>query len=332
MTRRFELAVAAILTAAACASASAHETRPAYLELRQTGPDTYEVLWSVPVPLAIGGALDVRLPEGCAPAGPAEQVDAADAFVDRWTVRCPGGLEGRSIAIDGLRPVLADALVRIERSDGTTQIILLTPDQPSFTASRASPRIAVAATYLRLGIEHILGGVDHLLFVLGLLLIVRNRWMLVKTVTAFTVAHSITLAAATLGRTYPPVGTLNALIAMSILFLGPEIVRAQRGGTSLTIRHPWVVAFAFGLLHGFGFASGLADLGLPAGEIPLALLMFNVGVEAGQLAFVALLLGLGLSLRVLEFRWSSWQQAVPAYVVGSLGAAWTIERVLALVG
>jgi len=175
-------------------------------------------------------------------------------------------------------------------------------------------------------------GVDHLLFVLGLLLIVSDRWMLVKTISAFTVAHSITLAIATLGYASAPIPPLNAAIALSILFLGPEIVKVWRGQTSFTIRHPWVVAFAFGLLHGFGFASGLTTMGLPQAEIPLALLLFNVGVEIGQLFFVTLILLLERSFSALEIRWPRLAEALPGYTVGALGAYWTIQRTLILLG
>jgi hypothetical protein len=171
-----------------------------------------------------------------------------------------------------------------------------------------------------------------MLFVLGLLLIVKDRWMLLKTVTAFTVAHSITLAIATLGYADAPALPLNAAIALSILFLGPEIVRSWRGESSFTISHPWVVAFAFGLLHGFGFATALTGAGLPRSDLPLALLSFNIGVEFGQLGFIALTLALERSFRVLEFCWPRWAQAVPGYAVGSLGAFWTIQRVAILLG
>jgi hypothetical protein len=164
---------------------------------------------------------------------------------------------------------MTDVLVRLECLDGTTQVTRLAPSSPSFIVEAAPNAMQVAATYLWLGIEHILFGVDHLLFILGRLFIVNDRWMLAKTVSSFTVAHSITLAIATLGYARAPGPPLTAAIALSILFLGPEIVRSQRGETSLTIRHPWVVAFAFGLLHGFGFASGLTTMGLPRAEIPL---------------------------------------------------------------
>jgi len=186
--------------------------------------------------------------------------------------------------------------------------------------------------FLKLGVEHIWLGVDHLLFVFGLLLLVKSRWMLLKTVTAFTVAHSITLALATLGYAHLPGPPLNAAIALSILILGVEIIRSGSGETSVTVLHPWIVAFAFGLLHGFGFASGLSALGLPAADIPLALVMFNVGVEIGQVSFVLLVLLLERSFRQLEIRWPRWVQALPGYTVGSLGAFWTIQRAAMLLG
>jgi hydrogenase/urease accessory protein HupE len=182
------------------------------------------------------------------------------------------------------------------------------------------------------GIRHILFGADHMLFVLGLLLIVKDRFMLLKTVTAFTVAHSLTLAIATLGYAAAPMLPLNAAIALSILFLGPEVVRSWRGETSFTIRHPWVVAFAFGLLHGFGFASALTGAGLPRQDLPLALVTFNVGVELGQLGVIALVLALERSFRILEVRWPRGVEALPGYAVGSLGAFWTVQRLALLFG
>jgi hypothetical protein len=215
--------------------------------------------------------------------------------------------------------------------DGRHTTTLVHPSQPWIEVASSRGPLAVAAGYLTAGIHHILLGVDHLLFVLGLLALVRTPWMLVKTITAFTVAHSITLAVATFGVASVPAAPLNAAIALSILFLGPEIVRAWRGGTSFTIRHPWVVAFAFGLLHGFGFASGLLALGLPRGDIPLALLAFNVGVEIGQLAFVALVLLLVQAFKVLRVHWPRLLELAPAYVIGSLGAFWTIQRFVLMV-
>jgi hydrogenase/urease accessory protein HupE len=253
--------------------------------------------------------------------------------VERWMVASgEGGLAGEEIMIEGLSSTQTDVLVRIYFKEGDEQTHLLRPASPSVVVGGVPARAKRIIAYVQLGIQHILMGIDHLLFVLGLLLIVQNRWMLLKTITSFTVAHSITLCVATLGYASVPLPPLNLVIALSILFLGPEIVRSWRGETSLTIRHPWVVAFAFGLLHGFGFATGLTNMGLRASEIPLALLFFNVGVEIGQIAFVMLVILLERSFRVLEIHWPRLARLAPGYAVGSLGAYWTIERSAILVG
>ncbi len=313
-------------------SVSGHETRPGYLELREVEPATYSLLWKRPS----GGEVEIQIapmvPQGCRLDTPDRQQLTPGAVVVRGTLACQGGLAGKTLQIEGLETTVSDVLVRIQHADGRLESHLLRPATPSVTLGGPTSRLERSLSYVQLGLQHILLGLDHLLFVLGLLLIVGNRWMLVKTITAFTVAHSITLAIATLGYASAPLLPLNAAIALSILFLGPEIVRVWRGETSLTIRHPWVVAFAFGLLHGFGFASGLTAMGLPRAEIPLALLLFNVGVEIGQLFFVVLILGLERSFRTLEVHWPRFARALPGYVVGSLGAYWTIQRVLVLVG
>jgi hydrogenase/urease accessory protein HupE len=218
--------------------------------------------------------------------------------------------------------------VMLSAKDNSLQVDLPAVTAPTADLNKSHPFLA----FLKLGIEHIWFGVDHLLFVFGLLLLVKSRWMLMKTVTAFTVAHSITLALATLGYAHLAGPPLNAAIAFSILILGVEIVRSRSGERTNTIRHPWIVAFAFGLLHGFGFASGLSALGVPAADIPLALVMFNVGVEIGQLSFVLLILLLERSFRQLEIRWPRWVQALPGYTVGSLGAFWTVQRAAMLLG
>jgi len=329
------LTLAMALAALACGCLHAHELQPGFLELRETAPGRYEVLWKLP---SLGESSDVRMPiapifpESCRQLGDARSERAGTAWVFTARVECKGGLAGRTIAIDGLEAFTTDVLVRAQHADGSVETHVLKPVQPSITLRAAGDTRRGVGAYLYLGIEHILLGVDHLLFVLGLLLIVRNRWMLLKTITAFTVAHSITLAVATFGVAQVSAAPLNAAIALSILFLGPEIVRTWRGEMSFTIRHPWVVAFAFGLLHGFGFASGLAQLGLPKGEVPLALLLFNVGVEIGQLAFVAVVLLLERAFRVLQVHWPRVLERLPGYAVGTLGAYWTIQRVLMLLG
>ena len=257
--------------------------------------------------------------------------ELADSVVERRAIDAgPNGLAGERIEFPGLQLTITDVLVRVEMLDGRKWTTIVHPSQPWVEIVASQSRLGVVETYIVQGIRHILFGADHMLFVLGLLLIVKDRWMLLKTVTAFTVAHSITLAIATLGYAEVPVVPLNAAIALSILFLGPEIVRSWRGETSFTIRHPWVVAFAFGLLHGFGFASALTSAGLPHHELPLALLSFNVGVELGQLGSIALVLALECSFRILEVRWPRWVEMLPGYTVGSLGAFWTIQRVAVL--
>ena len=326
---RLVIALAIGLVGLAAVPLHAHELQPGFLELRETAPGRYEVLWKLP---SLGESSDVRMPMvpvfpvNCRQLGEARTERAGTAWIFTARVECNGGLAGRTIAIEGLEAFNTDVLVRAQHADGGVETHVLKPVQPSVTLRAAGDTRRGAWAYLYLGIEHILLGVDHLLFVLGLLLIVRDRWMLIKTVTAFTIAHSITLAVATFGIAQVPAAPLNVAIALSILFLGPEIVRIWRGETSFTIRHPWVVAFAFGLLHGFGFASGLAQLGLPQSEIPLALLLFNVGVEIGQLAFVLLILLLERAFRLLQVNWPTLMQRVPGYAVGTLGAFWTIQR------
>lgn len=310
----------------------AHESRPAFLQLKQTAPDAFDVLWKVPAMgenLRLG--LYVRLPESVEWVSEPRSVFRDAAYTERWSIKEPQALVGSTIHIDGLRNTLTDVLVRVERLDGTTQVARLAPESPSLLVEAAPSGWQVARTYFGLGMEHILLGFDHLLFVLGLLLIVDRRWMLVKTITAFTVAHSLTLALSVLAVVHVPEAPLNMAIALSILFLGPEIVRKWRGQTSFTIRHPWLVAFVFGLLHGVGFASGLSVTGLPQSEIPSALLFFNVGVEAGQLVFVLIAVAVAKSVRTLELDRPRWITRVPAYVVGTLGAFWTIQCLFALV-
>lgn len=325
--RRFLFILAGLLIFSR--GAIAHELQLGYLELRQTGPETYSMMWKLPAKPELRD-IHPTLPSDTKIDGEPLFAAATDSYIQRTTVVSPGGLDGKTISLDSNWANLLDVLVRIIRLDESTQVYRLTPVSPSLVVVPAPTWIDRSYAYISQGIDHILMGVDHLLFVLGLLLIVDNRWMLTKTITAFTIAHSLTLAVATFGVAAAPAPPLNAAIAMSILFLGPEVIRKQRGETSLTIRHPWIVAFAFGLLHGFGFASGLANLGLARGEIPLALLMFNVGVEIGQLFFVFIIIGLEHSFRTLLIRWPRWAAAIPVCAVGGLGAFWTIQRTLIL--
>ena len=310
----------------------AHETRPAYLELRELSDERYALHWKVPALGDLRLGLDPRFPEECVSEGEPLRFRSAGAFVERRRLHCPGGLDGRMLTIDGLERTKTDVLVRLVHANGAVETARLTPARPSLVFAAAPAGLDAARAYLWLGFEHILLGLDHLLFVLGLLLLVRGRARLFWTISAFTLAHSLTLALATLNLARVPVEPLNAAIALSILFLGPEIVRVWRGETSLTLRRPWLVAFLFGLLHGFGFASGLTTLGFAPAEVAQALLWFNVGVEVGQVGFVLLLVSLVRAFRVLEIAWPAWAVRVPGYAVGSCGAWWTIERVLPLLG
>jgi len=307
--------------------AFAHEVRPAYLELRQTSSDSYDVLWKVPGrgdDLRFG--VYVRLPTTCQKTSEIQTTAVNNAFSDRWTVQCKGGITGGTIFIEGLSSSVIDVLVRIQRLDGTIQMTRLTPSAPSFIVEASPSKAQLAGAYVSLGVEHILYGIDHLLFVLGLMLLVRDFRSLVKTITAFTVAHSITLAAATLGYVHVEVALVEATIALSILFLAAELVRSERGESGIAQRAPWVVAFGFGLLHGLGFASTLGRMGLPHSEIPVALLLFNVGVELGQLGFVIVFVGFVRSLATLDIRWPKWTRAVPAYSIGAFAALTFLQR------
>ncbi len=329
---RFRLAIWALILALA-PSLWAHESRPAYLEVKETAPGQFSLLWRTPTLSGMKLPISLQLPDDVRNLKDPTAEELADSTLIRFSIDAgPNGLAGKRIEFPGLQGTITDVLVRVETLDGRSWTTIVHPSQPWVEITAAQTRLQVMGSFVVQGIRHILFGADHMLFVLGLLLIVKDRWMLLKTITAFTVAHSITLAIATFGYAEAPVLPLNAAIALSILFLGPEIVRSWRGETSFTIRHPWVVAFAFGLLHGFGFASALTGAGLPKAELPIALLSFNVGVEIGQLSFVALILLLERAFRILEVRWPRWAEALPGYAVGSLGAFWTVQRLAIMFG
>jgi hydrogenase/urease accessory protein HupE len=282
--------------------------------------------------------LYARLPKECA-GQPTQGSFAGAAFVERWRARCPGGLVGKAIRIDGLSGTRTDVLARVERLDGTTQTVRLNPEHTSFVVTSTPDAFEVVRAYFLLGVEHILTGVDHLLFVLALLFLVGNWRRLVATVTAFTVAHSVTLAAAALGLVHVAQAPVEATIALSVVFVATEILHLAQGKPGLTARAPWVVAFVFGLLHGFGFAGALREVGLPGKDVPLALLFFNVGVEAGQLMFIAAAVTI-LSSGSRLLRRSATSQPGPwaaeayirtpvAYMIGSMAAFWVVQRVVA---
>ncbi len=305
----------------------AHESRPAYLEINETKAGIYDILWKRPIRGDRVLSLYPKFPSDCQQITPASTYNSPGASIERQSLDCGArGLIGETVQIDGLSTTLTDVLARVSFLDGHTQTALISPSNPSFVIQGSQSTIQVSRQYLVLGIEHILGGIDHLLFVLGLLLIVRSTRLLIKTVTAFTLAHSVTLAMAALGFVHVPQAPVEAVIALSILFLATELAKQQKDNPSLTARYPWVVALSFGLLHGFGFAGTLSEVGLPQTDIPLALLFFNVGVEVGQLMFVAAALCVIWILKRLPWGWPAWSLRVPAYTIGSLAAFWFIQR------
>lgn len=319
-----------ILLPTVAATLSAHEVRPAYLQLRQTSADTYDVFWKVP---ALGDnmrlGLYVKLPEACSNLARPTGLFSLGAFSEQWSIRCPGGLAGSTIRIEGLTATLTDVLVRVERLDGSAQVTRLASSSPSFIVEAAPRRFEVARTYLVLGIEHILTGTDHLLFVSGLLLLVTGFRRLLMTVSAFTLSHTVTLTLATLGFVHVPPAPVEAVIALSILFVAYEVLRKNENPNGLAQRKPWLVAFTFGLLHGLGFAGGLSAAGLPAGHIPLALAFFSGGVEVGHFSFVATaLLSIAAARKQLDTL-PAWSSRVPPYAIGSMASYWLIARLAA---
>lgn len=313
--------------------ASGHESQPGTLEIKQLSTLRYDVTWRAPNYYGKPHPARLQLPSDWKDIVQPTERRQVDSIVFHKVIAVGSkNIEGKVITFPGLESTTTDIFVRLTRLDGTMMTTMVRPTKPYAELRGERSWSTTALTYVALGFHHILQGVDHLLFVLGLMLIVQGRMMLLKTITAFTVAHSITLGIATLGYASIPLPPLNAVVALSILFLGPEIVRSWRGGTSLTIRYPWAVAFIFGLLHGFGFASGLSTTGMPNAELPWALLFFNVGVELGQLAFVLTALALSRSFTILEIHWPEWAKTVPGYTVGSLGAYWTIQRTYILLG
>lgn len=308
--------------------ANAHEMRPGYLEIRETEVDTYDVFWKVP---ALGDemrlGLYLRFDDDVQTLTGPVSAFLGGAHTQRLRIQRDGGLAGATVTIDGLDSTFTDVLLRLERLDGIEITHRFTPAEPSYLIPSEPSSGQVAWTYLTLGAEHILLGIDHLLFVLALLMIVAGWQKLVATITAFTIAHSITLALAALGFVHVPGPPVEAIIALSIVFVAAEIIRGRQGNPGLTARLPWIVAFTFGLLHGFGFAGALSEIGLPQSAIPLALFTFNIGVEVGQLLFVAVILVLYSIARHIQPKPPEWTWQVSTYAIGGIAAFWMIDRI-----
>ncbi len=319
-----------MLLLAAGGPAAADDFKPAYLQLTQVDASTYDVMWKLPA-LDENTTLTIspRFPQGSRQLTEPRSLFAGGMAVQRWRISVPGGLNGKRIEIDGLAESRVDALVRVERLDGSEQVGRILPGREAFEVRPSPGRFEVATTYTVIGIEHILLGFDHLLFVLALVMIVKDTRKLLVTITAFTVAHSITLSLATLGVLHVPGPPVEAIIALSIVFVAAEISHLRQGRVGLAARKPWVVAFAFGLLHGLGFAGALAEVGLPENSIPLALLFFNIGVEIGQVLFiVAALAVFRLLKRLAKGRIDLHRlEPIPVYLIGGIASFWVFERV-----
>ena len=323
---RFGLWLVVLLVAC---PAWAHESRPAYLEINEIGSGRYSVLWRTPVTAGMPLPVRLQMPPAVQDLSPPVVRDLSDSRIESRLIESQGGLAGKRIDFVGLQGTITDVLVRVELANGVQSNVLVHPSNAWVDIPREDGWVTVARTYVAYGIEHILGGPDHLLFVLALLLVVRGWRRTVATVTAFTVAHSITLAAATLGWVHVPGPPVEAAIALSIVFVAVEIVQGLHGRPGPISRAPWIVAFCFGLLHGLGFASALADVGLPQQAIPLALFCFNVGVEIGQLIFIASVWAAFAILRRLSLTVPRRAPYLAPYAIGGVASFWVIERVAA---
>jgi len=323
-------AVVACIAAAIPRAALSHPLAPSLLELREQDGGRVEVRWKTSAYRPTGSRIEPRLPDWCKPAGEPRWSDAATYREVRFTLECGArGLRDAVIGVSDLDVSRTLALVRIELADGRLVRALLDGTRSSMTIPERESRVDVALGYLELGVEHLLTGLDHLLFVLGLCLLVGERRALLWTITAFTVGHSVTLTLATFDLVRFPQSVAETAIAFSIVLLAAEILREDDGGVperSLIRRRPWAMAFGFGLLHGLGFAGALAEVGLPQAEIPLALFAFNVGIEVGQLGFVAVLLVAARLARPLIARLPAHAVRLPAYAMGSLAAFWFFSR------
>lgn len=334
MTLLARLIIGLMMLFSTAVSANAHALEPGYLDLRQLTEENWQVFWRKPDVQGAPMAIEARLPQGCMPdRGSAPTFDGA-AWVSGWVADCSVSLVGREIAIDGLSAQRTDVLLRLHALGQPPTTVRLTPDASAHFVL-AEPTIGeVFLSYLVLGFEHILEGLDHLLFVLALIILIQDTWRLVTAITAFTIAHSITLALAALGHLSVPGPPVEAVIALSIIFLAVEILKYESDQIRLSERFPWIVSFSFGLLHGLGFAGALTEIGLPQGDIPAALLAFNLGVEAGQLFFIGAVLLLFWLARIVfpnpvqSFRKTrSSMSSMAGYGIGSLATFWLVQRV-----
>jgi hydrogenase/urease accessory protein HupE len=320
------LTLLAILAGAMTRAAMAHPLAPVLLDLRVLDDGRVTVTWKTPLLRARGSAPVPVLPSACRSLDTPVSTTEGEGVVMRWTARCDD-LVGTEVGITGLASSLG-GVVRIVLADGRVVQGVVSARRPFVTVTGRPRRWDVARGYLVLGAEHIAAGPDHLLFVFGLVLLAGTARRVLGTVTAFTVGHSVTLSLAVLGVTAVSTRAIEVAIAASVLALAIELAR-EDAESGVLRRHPWGMAFVFGLLHGLGFAGALREAGLPAGEVPLALAAFNVGIELGQVAFVLAILAAGALLRAVAPAPPVWARRAPVYVMGSLAAFWCFERAAA---
>jgi len=308
----------------------AHEIRPGYLEIKENPDHSLQITWKQPLMGEYGLPLRPAISTGWLIDSLAQISYTESYLIKRWHINSNHApLDGQTVSIAGLEKTITDVLVQVSLLNDVSFTYLVKPIRPVVELHLSKPQSPPVWQYIQLGIYHIWSGFDHLLFVLGLLLLVKKRSRLIWTITAFTIAHSITLALATLHIINVSAKFTEAAIALSIVFLAVEIMRHYKGINGFAYHYPWLVSFLFGLLHGLGFASALQDVGLPQHNIPLALLLFNVGVEAGQLVFVFAMLLLMAGIQRLPIQLSKWSYKIPVYLIGTMAMYWFIERVVA---
>ncbi|WP_428410398.1 HupE/UreJ family protein [Hyphococcus sp.] len=325
--RRFLLALSFLILSA---PAKAHEVRPGYLQIHEIEPAVYDFTWKTPARGDMRLALNVIFPSECRAVGEARMTPSDGAVIERWRSACEGGLPGKEIAIENLAASLTDVILRFEPLSGPPKTLRITGSEPRVEIPAETQNHSGAGAYFPLGVEHILFGVDHLLFVLCLLILIGDVKRLIGAVTAFTVAHSITLAGVTFGWFSLAIAPVEACIALSIAFVAEEIIRAREGTVSATQRWPWIASFCFGLLHGFGFASALREIGLPESAAPLALFFFNLGVEAGQILFIIAVLSAVFLCQRYAPAPPHWAWRAPPYGAGIIASFWFIERTVSM--
>jgi hypothetical protein len=308
----------------------ADEFRPALLELDELEGGWVELSWKVPTLADQVLAITPVLPVFFKPLGPGSSRRVPGALIETRSYSTGGQLlNGATVGVDGLSSVPTDVVVRVNLLDGSEHSAILRSHSNTFTIPKTASNSELAVSYWKMGTIHILEGYDHLLFLLTLLMIVSGLWQLLKTVTAFTLAHSLTLVLATFGLVQIPQVPTEAVISLSIMLLAVEVIHKNQGQLTLSERYPWLIAFTFGLVHGLGFAGALSEIGVPQNAVPLALLMFNVGVETGQVMFVIVVsLLLGFLHRLHGQTAVSLMRATP-YAIGGMAAYWTIDRVSA---